>query len=62
MRVLVKLKERRMKTAVVSLLEQNRGREAFQLLKNEAEVEDFFPLGARPAVRPDITLFEDMCR
>lgn len=61
MRVLVNLKERRMKNMVISLLEENRGREAFELLRSNAQVEAYFPLGARPKVRPDVTLFEDMC-
>ncbi|MBF0387849.1 MAG: hypothetical protein HQL20_08340 [Candidatus Omnitrophica bacterium] len=61
-RVMVKLKEARMKSAVISLLEDNRGREAFELLRSKAEVEAYFPVGSRLRVRPDVTLFEDMCR
>ncbi|MEI6438481.1 MAG: hypothetical protein WCO69_07015 [Candidatus Omnitrophota bacterium] len=64
LRVLVSLKERRMKATVISLLEENRGREAFELLRSKAEVEAYFPLGFKPrkSMRPDVTLFEDMCR
>ena len=61
-RVLVKLTERRMKDRVITLLEENRGREAFDFLMTKAEVESYVPLGCCPAVRPDVTLFEDMCR
>ena len=62
-RVLVRLKERRMKDRIVALLEDDRRREAFELLWAKAEVEAYFPLGARPSkrIRPDVTLFEDMC-
>lgn len=62
MRVLVNLKERRTQNRVISLLEENRGREAFALLCSKAEVEAYFPLGSRLNIRPDVTLFEDMCR
>lgn len=62
MRVMVNLKERRMRERVVSLLENDCGREAFDLLRTKAEVEAYFPFGARSKVRPDMTLFEDMCR
>ena len=53
-RVLVKLKERRMKDKVVSLLEKDCVREAFELLREKAEVEAYFPRGARLNVKPDV--------
>lgn len=60
LRVMVKVRDGRTKEMVVSLLEENRLREAFHILKNKAEVENYFPLGVRPEKRPAATLIEDM--
>jgi len=57
--IVVKVRSR-MKDKVIALLEDNQSREAFELLKNRAEVEDFVPLGVRPRVTPALTLVEDM--
>ncbi|MBF0122778.1 MAG: hypothetical protein HQL21_05150 [Candidatus Omnitrophica bacterium] len=60
LRVMVKIREGRMKERVISLLEENRGREAFQVLKAKAEVEEYLPLGMGPKIKPEATLIEDM--
>ena len=60
LRVMVKIKEGRTKERIISLLEENRGREAFQILKSKAEVEEYLPMGVGPEARPEATLIEDM--
>ena len=57
---MVKIRDGRMKERIISLLEENKCWEAFQILKNKAEVENFFPLGERPREKPEVTLIEDM--
>ncbi len=59
LQVVVKVRSR-MKEKVIALLEENQGREAFELLKTRAEVEDFVPSGVRPRVTPALTLIEEM--
>ena len=59
-RVLVRLTEHRMKKRVTLLLEENRVREAFEFLRERAEVEAYVPLGSYLDVRADVTLFEDI--
>jgi len=60
LQVVVRVSEKRMKERLVSLLEDNQGREAFELLKNRAEVEEYIPQGARPQVATAFTLVEEM--
>jgi hypothetical protein len=59
LQVVVKVRSR-MKERIIALLEDNQGREAFELLKTRAEVEDYVPQGMRPRVTPVVTLVEDM--
>lgn len=60
MRVLVTVTEKKLKEQVISLLAENRGREAFDLLKSKAEVRAYLPRGSKLAVNPQITLIEDL--
>lgn len=60
LRVLVKVEQKKIKEQVISLLEENRGREAFDLLKSKAEFRAYLPRGAKLPVQPQVTLFEDM--
>ncbi|MBN1869522.1 MAG: hypothetical protein JW847_02965 [Candidatus Omnitrophica bacterium] len=60
LRVLVSLSEKALKHRVISLLEQDRGREAFEILKSRAEVKEYVPVGRKPRIKPEVTLFEDM--
>ena len=59
-KVIVRLRDRRAKDQVLSLLEHNRVREAFELLKDEAEVKLFLPTGAKLPDFPDLTLVEEL--
>ncbi|MFH0754583.1 MAG: hypothetical protein V2A70_08460 [Candidatus Omnitrophota bacterium] len=45
---------------VVLFLEANRSREAFELIKETAQVEAYLPAGTRPSVMPQVTLVEDL--
>ena len=49
LRVMVRLREKRIKDRVVSLLEGNKSREALALLKAQAEVETYLPAGSKIA-------------
>lgn len=60
LRVLVTVKEKRLRNQVISLLEENRGREAFDLLKTRAEVRAYLPRGSKLQVSPEVTLVEDL--
>jgi len=60
LRVLVTVKEKRLKERVISLLEENRRKEAFDLLKAKAEVIAYLPRGTKLPVQPQVTLIEDM--
>ena len=60
LRVLVTVSEKKLKERVISLLEQNRGKEAFNLLKSRAEVKAYLPRGTKLPAQPQVTLIEDM--
>ncbi len=60
LRVMVELTKKEMIERVVRLMEENREREAFELLRRKAEVRHYLPLGKKPPERPALTLFEDM--
>jgi len=60
LRVLVSVSQKDMREQIISLLEQDRGREAFDILKTKAEVKEYLPLGRKPKFKPEVTLFEDM--
>lgn len=59
-RVMVTLIKREFQEEVMSLLEEGRRREAFEILKSRADVRAYFPRGERLQVMPEVTLFEDM--
>ena len=59
-RVMVKLKSRGLKQQVMSLLEKDRGREAFELMLKKAEIADYLPPGRKPAQKPSMILMEDL--
>jgi hypothetical protein len=59
-KIIVNIKEKMVINRVVSLLEDNRGREAFDLLKKRAEVESFLPPGTKLITNAQITLVEDL--
>jgi hypothetical protein len=60
LRILVTVSEKQLKARVISLLEENRGKEAFNLLKSTAEVRAYLPRGSKLPVTPEVTLIEDM--
>ena len=60
LRVMVKLTQRKFIKQVISLLEEDKAREAFEILKTKGEVVDYLPRGRKSPVRPEVTLFEDM--
>jgi len=60
LRVMVTVKEKKLIREVAALLEENKAREAFDLLKLKAEVREYLPRGKRPELKPQVTLFEDM--
>ena len=60
--VLVNVREKRLRDMLVSLLEENRTRDAFLFLRSKAEVEAFLPIGRKPPVLPVFTLVEDELR
>lgn len=57
--ILVSLKEKKMQEIVLMMLEENKTREAFLLLRSQAEVEAYFPADIRPSMFPVFTLVED---
>jgi len=60
LRVMVDLTERTLKERVISLLENDQAKEAFDLLKKNAEVVAYLPRGQKPHMMAEVTLFEDM--
>ena len=59
-RVMVQLTKKKFIKQVISLLEENKAREAFDILRSKGEPVDYLPRGRKPSSRPEITLFEDM--
>ncbi len=59
--VIVNVKARSIRAKVIALLEENREREAFDLLKKKAEPQAYLLPGQRPNV-PIVTLIEDDLR
>ena len=59
-KVLVRLKTKPMQRRVHLLLEENKSREAFDLLKDHAEVYTFLSAGAKLPLTPQVTLIEDL--
>ena len=60
LRITVRLHTRKLKTQVIDLLEDGKGRDAFELMLREAEVVDYLPPGAKPAIQPDMVVMEDL--
>lgn len=59
-RLMVQLEEKDAREQVIGLLEENRAREAFQILKTQAEVKEFYPSGSKLPIHPQVTLIEDL--
>ena len=59
-RVMVRLTKKKFIEQVISLLEEDKAREAFEILRTKGELVDYLPRGRKPSGRPEITLFEDM--
>jgi len=60
LRIIVSLDKKALRDQVISLLEADRGKEAFEILKTKAEVREYLPRGRKPKFKPEVTLFEDM--
>ena len=60
LRVIVSLEQKALKARVIALLEEDRAREAFEILRTKAEVREYLPRGQKPRIKPEVTLFEDM--
>lgn len=60
LRILVTVSEKRLQNRIIALLEENRGKEAFNLLKSRAQVKAYLPRGSKLPVTPEVTLIEDM--
>ena len=59
-RVMVRLTKKKFIAQVIYLLEEDRAKEAFEILRNKGELVDYLPRGRKPSGRPEVTLFEDM--
>lgn len=60
LRVIVRLQRGDLSRKVEGLLEQNRCRDAFELVKARGEVECFIPEGEKLSTQPDLVLIEDL--
>ena len=60
LRILVTVRDKQLKDRVISLLEENRGKEAFDLLKTKAEVKAHLPKGSKLLTQPQVILIEDL--
>lgn len=59
-RVLVNVQKKSLKEKLISLLEKDRDREAFDLLIKMADVEAYLKPGEKAHIRPAVTLIEDL--
>ena len=59
-RVMVNLTQKKFVKQVIALLEEDRAREAFEILRTKAEVMSYLPKGKKVSGRAKVTLFEDM--
>ena len=59
-RIIVNVRAKSLKEKLVSLLEEDRDREAFDLLIKKAEVEAYLAPGQKTHIRPAVTLIEDL--
>jgi len=60
LRIIVNVHTRPLRKKVVSLLEENKGREAFDLLVKKAEVAHYLVPGEKTDIKPAVTLIEDL--
>jgi len=60
LRIIVNVHTSPLRKKVVSLLEKNKGREAFDLLVKKAEVEHYLVPGEKTDIKPAVTLIEDL--
>jgi len=58
-RVIVRLKTKSLQRKVVTLLQQERNKEAFEFVSN-AIVENYLPPGVTPLIKPELTLVEEI--
>lgn len=59
-RVMVRLTNKRTIRRVLTLLDKNKEKEAFDVVMDQGQVVDYLPYGKRVIERPDVTLFEDL--
>ena len=59
-RIIVSISEKKLKNQIIALLEDNKGKEVFELLKSKAQVMEYVPRGKKPKIKTEMTLFEDM--
>lgn len=59
-RVIVRVQRKSLREQVISLLEEDKDREAFDLLMKKAEVEAYLQPGEKAHIRPALTLIEDL--
>jgi hypothetical protein len=57
--IIVNLHTTSLRKRVLSLLSQNRQKEAFDLIIREAMVEAYVPKGTEPQIKPELTLVEE---
>jgi len=60
LRIIVNVHTNQLKEKLISLLEDNKDRDAFDLLIKEAEVESYLAPGEKVCIRPSVTLIEDL--
>ena len=60
LKFIVKMEEGRMKKKVILLLETNKPRQAFDLLRSHGEVVSYLPSGTKLPLMPQVTLVEDL--
>lgn len=59
-RIIVRLHEKWLREKVITLLEEDKDKEAFDLMLSNAEVDSYLPKGSKLTARPQFTLIEDM--
>ena len=59
-RIIVNVRPKSLKEKLVSLLEEDRDREAFDLLIKKAEVTAYLAPGQKTHIRPAVTLIDDL--
>jgi len=58
-RVMVTLSKSKLKQKVAKLMENDKVKEAFNLMLREADMTDYLPPGSSPSVKPNMILMED---